>query len=96
MEWTWDSDKDRANKIKHGLGFGTARLVFDDPLAATRRDSYPDEERWQTIGMVGNVVLSVAHAWPESDPDTGEATGRIGSARKATSQERKIYEQGEF
>ena len=55
MEWTWDSDKDRANKIKHGLGFGTARLVFYDPLAATRRDSYPDEERWQTIGMVGRV-----------------------------------------
>ena len=94
MEWIWDHDKDRANKSKHGLGFETARLVFDDPLAATRRDPYPIEERSQTIWEVGNVVLIVAHTWPEAETETGDQVGRIISARKATAQERKIYEQG--
>ncbi|MDP6427441.1 MAG: BrnT family toxin [Rhodospirillales bacterium] len=96
MRWAWDSDKDCANKRKHGLGFETARLVFDDPLAATRRDPYRHEQRWQTIGMVGNVVLIVAHTWPEAEPETGEETGRIISARKATAHERKVYEHDEF
>jgi uncharacterized protein len=30
------------------------------------------------------------------DPDTGEEVGRIISARKATSHERRAYEEGEF
>ena len=52
MRWTWDHNKNRTNKRTHGLSFETAQLVFDDPLAASRRDPYPDEQRWQTIGMV--------------------------------------------
>ena len=44
MRWTWDSDKNRANRQAHGLGFETARLVFDDALAASRPDLHPDEE----------------------------------------------------
>ena len=36
-------------------------LVFDDPLAMTRDDPYPDEPRWRTMGMVGSVVLIVVH-----------------------------------
>ncbi len=74
----------------------TAKLVFDDPLAASRPDPYPHEPRWQTIGMIGNVVVLVVHTWPEPDPVTGEKLGRIVSARKATSHERKAYEEGEF
>lgn len=96
MRWTWDPNKERMNRQKHGLGFETARLVFDDPLAATRQDPYADEQRWQTIGMVGNVVLIVVHTWPEPEQNTGEEIGRIFSARKATTHERKVYEKGTF
>lgn len=93
MHWTWDRRKSDANKRTHGLRFETARLVFADPHAASRRDPYPDEPRWQTIGMVGNVVVIVVHTEPEPDHETGEEAGRIISARKATKHERRAYEE---
>jgi len=95
LRWIWDEDKNRINKRDHRLSFETAQLVFRDPLAASQPDPYPDEERWQTIGVIGRVVVFVVHTWPEPDPETGEATGRIISARKATVHERRAYEEGQ-
>ncbi len=92
MCWIWGAEKNRRNKRAHGLSFTTAMLVFDDPLAATQPDPYPDEERWQTIGMIGGVVIFVVHTWPHPDA-SGEEIGRIISARKATPYERKAYEE---
>lgn len=82
MRWTWDPDKAAANRLKHGLSFETALLVFDDPLHASRPDPHPDGDRWHTIGLVGPVLLLVVHTWPEESE--GEQVGRIISARKAT------------
>jgi len=61
LRWTWDPRKDRSNRRVHGLSFDTAVLVFDDPLAASRQDPFPDEERWQTVGAIGNVIVFVVH-----------------------------------
>ena len=44
--------------------------------------------------MVGTVVVMVVHTWPEVDSGSGEEVGRIISARKTTSRERKGYEEG--
>ena len=96
MSWTWNATKNRANLAKHKLSFELAQHVFDDPLAASRPDPYPDEERWQTIGMIGAVAVLVVHTALETDPATGEESGRIISARKATTHERKVYEEGTF
>ena len=96
LRWIWTDEKNRINKRDHGLSFETAQYVFRDPLAASRRDPDPREERWQTIGMIGPVVVFVVHTWPEPDPATGEEVGRIISARKATTHERRAYEEGEF
>lgn len=96
MRWVWDAAKDRDNKRKHGLGFALAQLVFHDPLAVSRRDQNPGEERWQTIGLIGHVIVLVVHTWPEPDRETGEEIGRIISARKATAHERRAYEEGQF
>ncbi len=96
MQWIWNAGKSRENRRKHGLDFETARLVFDDPLAASRPDDHAVEERWQTIGLIRNTVIIVAHTWPQADRQTGEETGRIISARKATAHERKTYEEGNF
>ena len=96
LRWVWTAEKNRDNKRDHRLSFETAHLVFRDPLAASRRDPHPDEERWQTIGLIGHVVVFVVHTWPEADPETGEEVGRIISARKATAHERKAYEAGHF
>ena len=96
MRWTWDENKNRDNKRKHGLSFETAILVFDDPLMAHRPDQNSNEERWHTIGLIEGVVVIVAHTWPEPQGETSVETGRIISARKATARERRAYEEGDF
>jgi len=49
------------------------------------------EERWQTMGLIGPVVVVlVAHTYREKGD---EAEVRIISARKATPHERHYYEQ---
>lgn len=90
QHWTWDPEKARVNRLVHGVSFETASLVFYDPLSASRPDPYPYETRWRTIGMVGNAVLMVVHTGLPGDP----AVGRIITARRATSHERRAYETG--
>jgi len=91
MRIVWDEAKNRANRIKHGVSFETARLVFDDPLHVSVPDRHEHgEERWKTIGLVGSVViLVVAHTFGEKN---GEEIVRIISARKATKGERNGYQ----
>lgn len=92
MRFKWDEKKNTRNRTKHGVSFETAVRVFDDPFQLSRQDRrVSGEERWQTMGMVGNVVLLVAHTYRvEKD----EEVIRIISARKATSRERYSYEEG--
>lgn len=96
MLWTWDPDKDEVNQHKHRLSFETASSIFDDPLAISQPDPYPNEERWQTIGRIGQITILVVHTEPEMDHTINVEVGRIISARKATAHERKIYEEGNF
>jgi hypothetical protein len=94
MKFVWDENKSRRNLAKHKVGFETATLVFDDPRAVSRLDRIEEdgEERWQTLGLAGGIViLLVAHTYREEE---GEEVIRIISARKATPNERKVYEQG--
>jgi uncharacterized DUF497 family protein len=85
VRWTWDRDKAAANRLKHGLSFETAVLVFDDPLYASRPIAGKLSD--------GPVLLLVVHTWPEQSAE-GEQVGRIISARKATAHERRAYEEG--
>ncbi len=89
---SWDENKNRSNRIKHKVSFEVASLVFDDPFHLSRLDRVVDgEERWQTMGMVGDVLLLlVAHTWEDAD---GDMVVRIISARKADAHERKQYEE---
>ncbi len=92
MRWTWDPEKAKKNLDKHKVSFELAERALGDPFSITVRDPYPDEERWRTVGSPsadGIVVLYVVHTWPSG----GEETGRIISARRATSQERSNYEE---
>lgn len=92
MQFTWDEAKNRLNRAKHRVSFETAIRVFDDPHAISRPERVEDgEERWQTLGSVGSIViLLVAHTYFEAG---GEESIRVISARKATPQERKVYEE---
>ena len=93
MPWTWDPAKNEENQRKHRIHFGIARLVFRDDGCITFDDPFPDESRFRTIGVVGNLMLLVIHTEEEPDPHTGERSGRIISARKANRRERAIYEE---
>lgn len=91
MWFEWDEGKNQQNKSKHGLSFETAALVFQDSFllsALDHRDAY-FEERWQSIGLVLDVLIYVAHTLEEDNH--GQEVIRIISARRATSSEAKRY-----
>ena len=83
----WDEEKEKKNIRKHGISFEIAAKVFMDP---NRIEYYDDrnygEERYVLIGYSGNV-LSVSYTM------RGDAH-RIISARLATKEERRRYENG--
>ena len=92
VRFEWDENKDRANIVKHGVGFNEARRVFSDPNVIIREDRVVEgEERLQAIGYVERVLL-VVHTVRE---EVLGAIIRIVSARKATPAERKVYEESE-
>ncbi|MBW4418460.1 MAG: BrnT family toxin [Myxacorys californica WJT36-NPBG1] len=90
MKFEWNPDKAILNLEKHGVSFQEAATVFNNPLSVTFPD--PDhsigENRYVIIGISRfERLLIVAHT------DRGEKV-RIISARKATQQERRFYEEG--
>ncbi|MBZ5533697.1 MAG: BrnT family toxin [Acidobacteriia bacterium] len=75
---------------KPSVSFETAAGVFDDQNALSIQDSFSGE-RWKTLGLVrGALLLVVDHAVHE---ENGQKVVRINSARRATLQERRFYEQ---
>jgi hypothetical protein len=92
MRFEWDESKNAQNLRKHGVRFGTALLVFDDPYVLTQRDvSSDNQERWITVGAIGpGAILLVVHAYYQH---SNEEVIRIISARAAESHERKSYEE---
>ena len=94
MRFTWDRDKEARNKVKHGLDFSFAEIVFADPLHLIVYDRHEgEEERWHCVGAVagGGRVLLVVHCYPDPDDD---ALVRVIGIRQATMRERRRYEEG--
>ena len=91
QQFEWDPVKARLNLTKHEISFEEASTVFDDPLFITFLDEEhsTDEERYITLGLSNsNTLLLIAHT-------DREGTIRIISARKATKNERRFYEEAE-
>ena len=90
LKFEWDERKAASNLEKHRVGFSEASTIFDDPWFVTFLDEEHsmDEDRYITIGLSSrNRLLLVAHT-----DRAGQI--RIISARKATSNERKFYNEG--
>jgi uncharacterized DUF497 family protein len=88
--YEWDPTKSAANVKKHRISFEEAASVFLDADALTfwDPDHSDEEEREITIGRSARRrVLFVAHA-------ARDGRIRIISARRATRQERRQYEEG--
>ena len=90
MEFEWDRNKATTNEKKHGISFSEATTVFGDQFELTISD--PDhssgEYRFLSIGRsnAGNLLVV-------SYTERQQELIRIISARKATRQEQKYYEQ---
>ena len=88
-EFEWDANKADANLGKHEVSFDEASTVFADPLAMLMPD--PDhsvgEERYLVLGTSATGRLLVVSP-AERPPRT-----RLISARPATRNERRQYEQ---
>ncbi len=81
----WDDAKNESNYLKHGIRFETAAYIFND---VDRIEYYDEthsdmEDRYYTIGKVGDVMLVVY-------TERGEVL-RLISARYATKAEEELY-----
>ncbi len=89
MKFEWDDNKARRNAAKHGVSFEMATFAFYDLYAIVMDDveHSQQESRYWLIGNSGNGVLTVVYTVRSVD------IVRIISARKATRNERRIYEE---
>jgi hypothetical protein len=92
VQFEWDGAKAQTNRVKHGVTFEEATLVFEDPYVVSEQDRVIDgEARWQSVGLVhGVLLLLVAHSSELADDPQLEIV-RIISARKANGKERMRY-----
>jgi uncharacterized DUF497 family protein len=90
LKFEWDPKKAALNQAKHGVSFEEAVTIFGDPLELTISD--PDhslgEYRFLSIGRSSTGQLLVV-SYTETQPNRI----RIISARRATRQEQRYYEQ---
>lgn len=82
----WDEDKNLANRSKHGISFEEASTIFDGPVLSLEEEGHHSEVRERSYGLIGGVVVAcIIHT-------ERNGTIRIISARKATSNERKLFD----
>ncbi len=87
ISFVWNQAKAQENLRKHGVAFEQAAQAFFDPFLRVVDASTDDEARDAIIGMDEQWnLLSVVHIAFEDE------SVRIISARKATRNERRVYE----
>ena len=88
MLFVWDPKKTASNARKHGVTFDDAVTVFADPLALIFDD--PNHgDRLLIIGQTADRLTLLVVFVEVNDECT-----RLVSARRATTHERKRYEEG--
>lgn len=87
QRFVWDSEKASNNASKHGISFEVACQIFFDPFIRIEDARVGEEQRDAAIGLTEDwTLLFVVHMLREGE------TIRIISARPATTQERRTYE----
>ncbi|HEU4593668.1 MAG TPA: BrnT family toxin [Pyrinomonadaceae bacterium] len=90
LTFEWDENKAAENLSKHAVSFSEAVSVFEDSLSRTIPDPLhsSEEDRFVIVGISElQRTLVVVHTYRDN-------VVRIISARKATTRERKDYEEG--
>jgi len=86
--FVWDEDKNKLNRVKHGISFQEAEQIFTDECMLYDLDieHSADEERFKALGMSQKPrLLMVVHCINDG------LEVRIISARKATENEEVRY-----
>ena len=89
IQFSWDAEKDRSNRGKHGVSFEEAKSVFFDEYAleAEDREHSESEDRFLMLGMSVRLrMLVVCHCLRENG-----SVIRLISARRATRKEIEYY-----
>ena len=89
VQFTWDENKNRSNRRKHGVSFEEAQTAFFDPRAKVYfdPDHSEDEARFILLGVSYRLrVLVVCHCYRDK-----ETVIRIISARRADKGEEEDY-----
>ncbi len=92
MKFEWDKNKEKRNILKHNVTFEQASYVFADPFVLNRFDDEhsEDEDRYVLLGKsLNETILVVVHTFRD---ENGIEFVRIISARKATKNEKNVYQ----
>jgi len=89
ITFEWDETKNQKNQEKHKISFEEAKTAFYDQnaLVIFDPDHSEDEERFILMGLSQNLnLLVVCHCYRANDDVI-----RLISARKADTQEKRVY-----
>jgi uncharacterized DUF497 family protein len=92
LTFEWDEVKAKTNFKKHKVSFEEGKTIFNDSFLFTFSDNEhsANEERFINIGFSANGRILVLTHTERQDKI------RIVSCRKATTQERRFYEENSF
>ena len=85
MEFEFDGDKSRANKLKHGVDFQRAQALWDDPDLIEIPAWTADEPRFLVVGRIGSKHWSAIITYRQQRI-------RIISMRRSRQEEIDLYE----
>lgn len=85
MEFEFDGEKSRANKLKHGVDFQQAQALWDDPDLIEIPARTADEPRFLVVGRIGGKHWSAIITYRQQRI-------RIISMRRSRQEEIDLYE----
>jgi uncharacterized DUF497 family protein len=85
MEFEFNKDKSESNKVKHGIDFVEAQLLWLDRNRIEIPLKFIDEKRFILIGKIFNQYWSAIFTYRENRV-------RIISVRRSRENEKEIYE----
>jgi uncharacterized DUF497 family protein len=85
MEFEYSPEKSMTNRVKHGINFRDAQLLWEDSGLQVIKAKSDDEPRWIAIGRIENKH------WSAVFTTRGESI-RIISVRRSRPKEIELYE----
>ncbi|KTC84375.1 MULTISPECIES: BrnT family toxin [Legionella] len=85
MIFEYDPDKNNTNKVKHGIDFEEAKLLWCDPMRLEIPAKNTDEPRFLVIGLIDEKHWSAVVTYRNKNI-------RIISVRRARKEEVGLYE----